>query len=813
MTLNFRLAWRNLVRAKTYSATAIGSLTLGIAGVVAMFAIVEAVLLRQLPYNEPERVVLVTGAVLGFHDDQHSYLLDPNQFDRWRSGMRTVESLTIFRPGAVNVTGIREAQQVNILRVSAEFFTTLGYQPQLGRWLTREEEHDPAVRRVVIADGLWRSAYGADPEIVGKSVFLDGVAHEVVGVAPASFWLPSGGHFGVLHQLPGTVSVFLPLQVPAGERVAPAYFYTALARLTKGATAEQAAAELTANMPPVTWTASMPPPQEILATPVHTKIVERSRAPLLLLLGAVFFLLLLVCVNVGNLSLVRWERERKELAIRAALGASWRQLAGLCLAESALLAAAGTVAGCLLGSWLVGLVQAHAGVAVPRLELAGVNGMVLRFGAVVGGAVALLIGLLPSVRVAKRSGQWELGLTSRGSTDGTGVQRLQRLLVGAQAALAVILLSGAVLLLVSLRKVLEVPEGYDADRVVTAKLTPSRTRYPKPSDRLLLAERLTEQVRRIPGVAAAAASTVMPNEPSWAFINVESDVLREVNNYGGPGAYYVQATKDYYSTLGIPLLEGRIPEDRVEGERQVVISQALAKELFPGVNPIGRVLRNGVGGAPERVIGVVGDVHPEGLEQPPANIVYRNFQMTTFGGGTPVLVLLARTGLPGEALADEIRKAVATVDPELAVPGVRTLRQIPRAEVSIRQLQAMLTSGFGVLGLVLSAAGVYGIVAFSLTRRRKELAIRMALGADGRRIRRIVWREALIPVMAGIVPGVMGAVGLGMLLRGLFFGVSPVEPGVLLATPVILLAAAMVPAHILARRTERIAPAEVMQVE
>jgi putative ABC transport system permease protein len=810
MTLNFRLAWRNLVRAKTYSATAIGSLTLGIAGVVAMFAIVEAVLLRQLPYKEPERVVLVQGSALGRRDNQHAYLLSPPHLDRWREGTRTIESLTIFRPGGANVTGIQTVQQVNILRVSADFFSTLGYQPQLGRWLTREEEQDLEIRRAVIADGLWRDAYGADPEIVGKPIYLDGIAHEVVGVAPATVWLPRGEAF---YTLPGPISVFLPLQAPAGERVAPSFLYYGFARLVKGATAEQAAAELTANMPPVTWKANFPPPDEIVVTPLHAKLVENSRVVLLLLLGAVTSLLLLVCVNVGNLTLVRWERDRKELAIRLALGASWRQLAGLCLAESSLLATVGTVAGCLLGAWLVSLVQAHAAVSVPRLELAGVNGMVLLFTVAMGSAVALVIGLLPAARVARQSSHWEIGLASRGSTGGREVQRLQRVLVRVQAALAVVLVSGAVLFLVSLGKVLEVPEGYDADRVVTAKLTPPRHRYPQQSDRLLLAERLTEQVRRIPGVVSAAASTVMPNEPSWALLNVESELRSGSDKHWGASAYYVYATKDYFPTLGIPLLEGRIPEDRAPGERPVVISQSLVKDLFSGVSPIGRVLRNGVNGWAETVVGVVGNVYPDGLDRPPANIVYRNFQMTTFGGGTPVMILLVRTGLSGEAVASDLRKAVAAVDPELAVPSVRTLRQIPRAEVSIRQLQALLTSGFGFLALVLSAAGVYGIVEFSLSRRRKELAIRMALGADGRRIRRIVWREALVPVILGVVPGVAGAAGLGMLVRGLFFGVSPTEPAVLFLSPLLLVAAAMVPAYVLGKRTERIAPAVVMQAE
>lgn len=810
MTQNFRFAWRSLLRSRTYTLTAIGSLALGIGGAVAIFAIVEAVLLRELPYRQPERLVRIVGATRGAAEGTVEYLLSPPQFDLWRHGTRTLEGLALFRPGAGNLTGISEPRQVNLLRVSAEFFSTLGYRPELGRWLTLEEERDPAVRRIVISHSLWKSAYAGDREIVGKTVYLDGIAQEVVGVAPATFWLPGGRD---LFPLPQPISVFLPLQVPASLRTGtPAFFYCAIGRLAKGATAGQAAEELTAKPAPVNWKTTLPPPELIEVQPLQAKVVEKSQKPLLLLLGSVLFLLLIVCVNVGSLTIARWERDRKGLTIRASLGASWRQLAGLCLAESSLLAGAGTSIGVLLASWLMDVVQMSAGVSLPRLELSGLNGVVLLFSAGIGGGAALLIGLLPAVRIARQSSQWEQGLTSRGGTETGGARGLQKGLVSVQAALAVVLLSGAVLFLVSLHKLLDIPDGYDADRVVTAKLVPSRPLYPSARDRQALTERLMEAVGRIPGVVTAAASTSMPNEVTWK-LTVETEETKH-RKEGSPSVYYVFVTRSYFAAMGIPLLNGRIPEDQVEGERQVTISLATAKAAFPGVNPIGRILQNGVGGPPERVVGVVGDVRPEGLDQPPANMVYRNFQFTGFGGdGTPQIIVMARTGLSGEAMASDIRRAIASVDSGLAVPSVQTLRQVPRPEVSLRQLEALLTSGFGLLGLILAVAGVYGVVAFSLTRRRKELAIRMALGADRTHIRGIVWREALLPVAWGLLPGVLGAVGMGVLLRGLLFEVSPMEPRVLVATPLLLLTAAMVPAHFLSKRAERIEPATVMQNE
>lgn len=810
MTQNFRFAWRNLRRSHTYTATAVGSLALGIGGAVAMFAIVHTVLWKALPYQDPGRLVRIVGAARGFTSDADSYLLSPQQFERWRNETKSLAKLTVFRPGAANLTGIAEAQQVSFLRVSAEFFSTLGFQPQLGRWLTVDEETDLTVRRAVLSDGLWRSAYGASRDIIGKPIYLDGIAYEVVGVASPDYWLPGGQD--VFPMLPRTVSVFLPLQIPAGHRTGQAaFFYYAIGRLAPGASPAQAAAELTANPAPVTWTTSIPAPDSIQVQPLQEKIVQRSQGPLLLLLGAVLFLLLIVCVNVGSLTIARWEHDRRGLAIRTSLGASWWQIAALCLSESALLAAAGTGLGILLAWWLAGMVQAAAGTSLPRMEFFGMNGVVVIFGVAAGAGSALLIGLLPAVRFARQSSQWEQGLASRGGTETGGARALQRALVSVQTAIAVVLLCGAVLFLMSLQRLLSIPDGYDADRVVTAKIIPSRNLYPGPADRQLLADRLIDTVGRIPGVAATAVSTVMPNDVTWK-LNVETEQTIALKQK--PGAYYLFVTKAYFDAMGIPLLDGQIPEDRLQRERQVTISLAAAKALFPGVNPIGRTVQNGVGGPPERVVAVVGDVRPEGLDQPPTNIVYRNFQLTHFGGdGPPQMFVLIRTNLTGSALAGEIRRAVSTVDPGLAVSSVQTLRQIPRPEVSLRQLQAALTTGFGTIGLILAAAGVYGVVAFSLARRRKELAIRMALGAGRAHIRGIVWKEAITPVLWGLIPGLVAAVGLGPLLRGLLFGVSPTEPLVLTLTPLILLASAMVPAFFLSRRAAQIEPATVMQSE
>lgn len=816
MTLqNFQIAVRNLRRSRGYCFTAIASLALGIGGAVAMFAIVHAVLLKPLPYREPDRLVRVIGWNPKFPETEAWYLLNAVQFLAYRDGLRTLESLAGFRPGTGNLTGINEATRVNLLYASEEFLRTFGLHIQLGRWFSKEDEAGRGMERVVISDNFWRRALGADPRVIGQTLYLDGQPQQIIGVMPADFWLPSGNDLFPL-PIPEGISIFRPLVIPINQRDGrdASFFYRAIGRLSGAATAEQAAQEMTAKMPPTPPSVKFPPPVKILARGMREQLTESSRGSILLLLVAVLFLLMIVCVNVGSLAVMRWNRNERELAVRAALGATWKQLAGLCLAESAVVSSAGTIAGVLLAWSLIDAIRSRTDLAIPRIEFSGLGGPVLLFSLCVGAFSAMIVGLLAAFRVTRNAKGWDLRSGGgRTATPSYTAGRFQRRLISVQTGLAVVLLSGASLLTLSLWKTMQVPEGYDSERVAIAKLNPAPSYFPRANDRLRLAERFTEELRTIRGVTSAAVTTTMPNEPSWNLVNVETDVRPAQADPPVISAHFVFASKGYYETLGIPLLEGSIPEDQKGDERKVVISRSAARAFFPGLNPIGRVLRHGINQWPERVVGVVGDIYADGLDQPPSKVIYRPFAENYFGGQTPEMILLVRTEGDTSKLSGPIREVVRKVTPQLGVPRVETLRQLPRREVTVRQTLAALVSGFGFVALFVAVAGLYGVTAYSLAQRRKEHAIRAALGAEPQHLRVLIWRETLTPVLWGLFPGILGAAAVGPLLRGLLFGVSPFEPWVFVLTPAVLVGAALVPAFLLSRHAKRIDPSAVLQAE
>jgi len=810
---HLRYAVRRLAQARTYSLTAIISLTIGIGAAVAMFAIVHAVLLKPLPYQEPERLVRVMGIDPNAPKEWANYALAPQQFEAWRTGTGSLSSLAVVHTSTANLTTTDTAYRIDALHVSAEFFDILGAKAQLGQWFTRNDELPGAARRVILSDGLWRQALGGDPEIVGKTVLLDGVAHEIAGVAAGNLWIPAGRRLHPDYAIPQNVSFFLPLRFSEEDRRNASFLFLGLGRLAPGATAAGAAEELNSARGRVALPPRVQFPAQMHVEPLQAAIVAEHRSMLILLLGAVCCLLLIVCVNVSNLSLSRWARSAAELATRQALGATRGQLAMLCLAESSVLLAAGTAGGLLLGSWLLAGLRAQTALSIPRLEEAAMDWPVMLFALGVMVAGTWGAGAIPLARVVRGDIQASLATVSRSRTEDGKTRGAQRLLVGIQASLALLLLTGAGLLLISLEKVLAVGAGSENRNVSVVSLTLPRQRYSRGVDGQMLVDRLRAAWIQIPGVESVGAVTALPTEKSWNFINIytpETESLPITETVVGS---FVYATQNYFPTAGLGLKDGRLFADGENTERVVVISQTAAELLFPGRNAIGRTLRHLMSKQPERVVGVVSDVHAEGLDAAPSVTIYRPLSRKVFGPMTTELQVLVRSKTPPESIRDALRKGLSEVDAGLAVPAIRSLDALPRPEVERRHLQTRLVSGFGLTSLFLAAIGVYSLVSLSITQRKRELAIRVALGAEARHVRSFVWREALAPVLWGMAPGAAGAVALAFLWRGVLFGVSPFDPRVLLVASMVLLVATIVPAHILSRRAERIAPAIAMQSE
>lgn len=776
-----------------------------------MFSVVDAVLLRPLPYREPDRLVRVIGIDHKAPKEWSHYALSPQQFDQWRAGTTTIQQLAVVHPTVANLTGLEAPERVDALHVSAEFFTLLGAQPKIGQWFSRADELQGAAPRVILTERIWRSAFGADPRIVGRTVYLDRVAHEVVGVARGELWIPGGRRLYPDFAISDNIAVFLPLRIEEADRRNAATRFISIARLAAGATVAQAEQELNALQRTLALPTHVQYPATVHVQSLHETIAGEYRLVLQLLLAAVVLLFLIVVVNVANLSLGRWMGNAQSLKIRQALGASRWQLTMLCLHESSILAAAGVAGGLLLARWALDALRLQTGIGIPRWEEADLHISSLLFGVAMGAVCALLIGLIPAWRATVMVNS--LVQTQRNSTLGPSTRQAQRLMVSVQVALAFVLVSGSILLALSLRTLLAVPQGYrDSGVSVVALMTP-RQQYPQGKDRQALVDRIREECLKLPGVESVAAVTSLPMHTSWNFMNIytpETENLPLSETIVGSFTY---ATRDYFQTVGLPLLEGRLYEDAEVEDRVVVISATAARQLFPGRNPIGAKLRHLIANQAERVIGVVGDVRSEGLDHPPSITVYRPLARSLFGSRAPELYALVRSRGTADMVRDDIRRAVAKVDPMLAVPSMGTLDRIPRPEVQRRELQAALTSGFGGIALFVAVAGIYGVVAFSLALRRKELAIRMALGAEQRHVRGLVWREALTPVLWGILPGLLGAVGVSQLLRGMLYGVSPLDAKVLILTPVLLLVAGLIPAQLLAVRACRISPASVMQGE
>jgi len=799
------IALRGLYRSRAYSLTALGSLTFAIGTAVAMFAVVDAVLLRPLPVREPERLVGVSCFIPT--DPRAQFMLNPQQHALWKAGTRSLESLAIVKPDITNLTGLVEPKRLEVLQVSGEYFATLGVTPQLGRWIGEE---DQTARGVVLTDGLWRDAFAADPNVVGKTIYLNEEPHQIRGVAPANLWFPRGK---LEFALPDSVQAFIPLRMANWEKTGTdAYFYRGIGRLAPGISIPQAEEELSATMASIPWKSGIVHPTAVRVEPLQAAAVRASRATLWLLFGAILSLLLIVCVNLANLSLVRWARQSGELAIRVALGASTRQLLAMCLTESLLLAALGTASGLWLAAWLVDIVRVQSGLAIPRLEQSTINAPVIGFTIILLLFTTMLIGLLPALRISRPTAWGALSTLGRGARASLPVQKLQRRLATAQVALALLLLYSAGLSIVGLVRMLSIPEGYDAGQVAVVPLSPPKTKYRNSELRLQLVERLVAELRRLPGASAAAVSSVLPHEQSWNFVNILTERTEGRPLSEQQTGYFQSVSQDYFAATGIPLLAGRVHRDRGEAEQVALLSRTAALALFPSADPLGQVIRHGILKKPTRVIGVVGDTYPDGRDKPPANMVYEPINRLVLPAVPLELSLIIRSE-PGTLTHQSIQRAAATVDPGLGVPQVRFLSQIPRREVSSRGLQALLSGGFAGMALFVATAGIYGMVAFALAQRRRELAIRMALGASERDMWRLVTRESLLPVVWGLVPGIGAAFALAYWGRDLLFGTAPVNPWVSVLAPLAMLVAAIVPVYTLTRRTIRIDPAAALQAE
>ena len=812
---DLRHAARTLAKNSGFTAVAVLTLALGIGANGAVFSVLRALLLRPLAYARPERLVMVWSRWSNFPKSW----LSVEEY-RTYAGTGCFSGLALFDPGNTNLTGGAEPERIGSALVSANVFDVLGVAPILGRSFTAAEVGRHPANVVILSEELWRRRFGGARGILGASIEVNGVPKTVVGVMPAGFKLP-------LDYASATPSaLWLPLDEELSgpfpfRRMGGDHNYDAIGRLGPGISVAQARARLRGIADGLTATGVYPRSWhfEPLVIPVVADLLGPLRIALLVLCGAVGFVLLIACANVANLLLVRGMQRRKELAVRMALGAAPGRLLRQLLAESWILSALGGAAGLGLAWVGVRAILAAAPLEIPRLAEVGMDGGMAGFVAAVSLATALLFGLAPAVQFSRPDLQASLRESGRGAAGpGAGGGRLQNLMVVVEVALAVVLLMGASLMVRTFRSLSQVNPGFRAEGLLTMGVSPLGVKYRRAEALIGLYDEILEGVRRVPGVESAGAVRSLPLATEIGDWGLQVDGFAPPHGEPVQGEWQI-VTPGYFETMGIPLRAGRpfTAADRRDAQPVIVISAALARRFWPGRDPLGRRIRVKGPGAPRfsTVVGVVGDVLHNGLTAQAKGTWYLPRTQFDLSAGSliPGMTLVVRTaGRPAD-WAGPVRAAIHAVDPRLPVSEVRALQDVVGGSVARQRFTMSFLLLCSILGLTLAAVGVYGVVRCRVAGEIREIGLRMALGArPGQVLGRVVSRGMLL-VAAGLGIGMVGALGLTRFLRGLLYGVGAADPLAMAVTAATLGLVALAATWLPARRAALVDPMVVLRDE
>jgi len=819
---DIRYAFRMLRKQPGFTAIAILTLALGIGANTSIFSVVNAVLLRPLPYPQPDRLVLIRERTNIF--DSGSVSL-PNYLD-WRASQRGFTDLALFRRGDANLSGATsdvEAERVSSARVSYNFLSVLGVPPELGRDF-RESDDVPHCKKVaLISDGLWKRRFGGSRGVIGQSIMLDGVQREIIGVLPANV------------QLPRKVQVFITLEDLRADKD---YLdrgnhpgFSALGRLKPNVTLAQG----TADLNNIAAELERRYPDSNAGRRVTTLIlldsaVKDYKHGVTLLLAAVGCVLLIACANVANLQLARALGRERELAVRAALGASRRQLAKQVFIESAILAVLGAVAGVLLALWGLDAIKAIAPGSsasfapsdAARFQEANLDFNVLAFTAAVAIGTGLLVGVWPALRVS-RTASLTLSLHegSRGTSDGAHRQRVRSGLVVAQVALALLLLAGAGLTLKSFRNAQNTPLGFNPENILVADVLLPWARYDTDEKVAHFNDQLVERIRALPGVEAAALGSNIPfDDNEWD----SSFHLTGTPPYPPderPAAEINVVTPDYFRLMGMPLLQGRAftADDRAGRPRSVIIDETLAQKYFPGKDPIGQQIDDNRSDEknppPLTIVGVV----PRTRNEAPGEDNVEQYhwpQMTFAADQVPnrgnMLLVRVKSGNP-LALVPAIKRELQALDPDQAFAHISTMESNIANSLGSRRMMMSLLAAFAGIALLLASVGLYGVMALTVTQRTRELGIRLALGAQRADVFRLVLSQGMLLVLAGLIIGMLGVIGAGRGLQSVLYGVGGFDGPALSFALFALAMVALIACWLPALRATRVDPITAIRTE
>ncbi len=801
-TTDLRFAWRSLWKNPALTVIAVVALALGIGANTAIFSVVYGVLLKTLPFPEPERVIRLVDSNPSASLPRFSTA--PPDFADWRAQNTVFSHLAANHRDNLNLTGDGEAERLLATRVSGDFFNVFGAKPLLGRPLLPSEDTPGGPKVAVLSERLWRRRFGADPGIVGKRLILNGESTLVAGVMPASF------------EIPQRTELWVPMQLVITEDQRGGHFLGVTGRLKPGVSIERAQNEMTGIA--ARLAKAHPDSNEgwgVNLIPLRDLMVEDIRPALFVLLGAVGLVLLIACANVANLLLSRLAAREREVAVRTALGAGRARLVRQFLTESTLLSVVGGLLGVLLAWRGTPLLLSLFNNRIPRAQEIGVDGTVLAFTVGLSLVTGILFGLLPALHASRSDLQSSLRDGAKGSGDRRG-RRTRSVLVFAEVAIAIVLLVGAGLLVRSLRELQNVQPGFRADHALSVQIQLPESSYREEPKQAAFFRDLLPRLEAIPGVQKAAAGYPLPFSGSRYMLAFGAEGQAPPKSLSDmPAANMGFVSPEYFATLAIPIHDGRVFDDHdsLESEKVIVVNRSLAEKIWPGQSPVGKRITFGVPVNAEsewlRVVGVVADVRHAELNDEPGLQAY----LPLLQSPSSEAALVVRTvGSPG-AMTSAVAAAVREVDPALPVANAKTLDQLLSDSVAAPRANAVLLALLAVLALVLAAFGVYGVLSYSVSQRTREIGLRMALGAGGGDVLRQLLREGLATVLAGIATGLVGAFFLARTLGSLLYGVTVRDPVTFVGVPLVLLLVAVVATWVPARRATRVEPVVALRYE
>ncbi len=803
MRQDIQYALRRLFKAPGFTLVAVVTLALGIGANSAIFSVVNGVLLEPLPYPESGRLVGVYHVTEG----ERAAMSGPNFMDVARAA-KSFENAAAVSTADVILTGQGEPVRLDVAGVSASLFNVLRVRPALGRTFNADENTPGKTNIVVLSHALWKGRFGGDPNVVGKRIQLDGIDKEVVGVMPEGFSYPAGR------------DAWLPVRYTESfvSQQRAAWYLRVVARLKPGVTPEQSAAEvetlgrnLARQYPDANEGVGM------TTYPLHEAMVGDIRRSVLVLLGAVGFVLLIACANVANLLLARAAARESEMAVRAALGAGRGRLVRQLLTECVILSLAGGGVGLLLGVWGVAFLTSLKPQGIPRLDAVTVDASVIMFTLAIAVVTGLVFGLVPALHATRAAMSGSLKQGGRGAVTSRGGARVRASLVIVEMAMAVMLLAGAGLLMRSFVRLQSVDPGFNPAQTLSFELSLPDARYEDDARQIAFFDQVLPRLRTLRGVRGADAVSALPLSGTNFNISFEVAGRPPVPPALQPAMQVRVATPGYFDGLGIPLKRGRgfTEDDRPGTPPVVVLTESAAQRYFPNEEPLGKTIRLGWGRGPGKpkaggeVVGIVGDVKDAGLNEPHAPQIYLPYRQWPMQSMTVVM----KTTTPPELLVAAVRQEIRAIDPNLPVSNIGSLEKIIAESISQPRFYMLLLGIFAAVALLLAAIGIFGVLSYAVSQRTREIGIRMALGAPGRTVVRLILRQAMMLVLSGVAAGTIAALLLSQTMTKMLFSVTPTDPVTFGGVAAVLVGVALVASYLPARRATRVDPIVALRAQ